>query len=732
MAELADIQTTTREFLALAAHHLAVGDVDQAEQTARAILKIAPRSAAGWHMLGDVLSLSPGKRGEASDAYHKALALDPDDMLAVVAKNDLSARATLSPNKGAKRSLRRERDMQLPHLAPQDGKERLITEARAAEARGDWLAARKAWESVLEIDSSDTWAWSQYGHLLSVNLQQYEDAEKAFRRAIEEDPTDDWAWGKLGIMLADFLGRVEEGQGMLSRAISLDPGECYYRGWLGWSLYRQSEDFEAAENQLEEAVRLWPDYQWAFFHLGVVRMELGDRPKKAEQALKRAEMLDPNDVPTLYALASLYEEQLRRPRKALRAYERLTALVPGDPLALRAMGMLYQSALGEPERAVALYEKALEIDPRDFDVLTRLGWVKWEVLGKVDEGLRSLEAAVECASDSAWVATHLGQALFHGKQDYAKAEQWFRKAIELDADYDWAHAMLGSLASEHLDDVEAGLHHLREAVRISPDYAFAWARLGRLALIHEKDDKLAWQALNKAIELSPSAVDALTDVVWMGVYRVFRADLVEQHAVKLVSIDGDNAYARTLLAIVIRQTGGDIAEALEECRKAVALAPDDHYPWHVLGDLLLYDFGDLEAAEEALLKAESLEHACPSTFSDIGLIRYATGRERDARHYFEHALEQDDTCATAWRAFGCFLFYSAEDVAMAEGAFERAIELETENFEGWALLAALLDRLEERQQESNEILNKAIELAPDGLDVELWAARLLEPLVLRR
>lgn len=729
MAELLDIHSTAQEFLALAAHQLASGEFSEAENTARAVLKVAPTSAAGWHMLGDVLSVLPGRRGEASDAYDQAVKLDPSDKEADDARSTLGARATLSPNK-----TRQERRLSLPYLAPADGKERLISEARAAEAREDWKDARTAWEGVLEIDPSDTWAWSQYGHLLSVNLHEYDDAEAAFRRALDEDPTDDWAWGKLGIMLADFLGRVKEGQDMLRRAIQLDPGECYYHGWLGWSLYRQSNDLDGAEKELMEAVRLWPDYQWAYFHLGFVRLEQGDRPKKAEEALLKAESLEPNDVPVLYALASLYEEQMNRPRKALRIYDRLIKLVPEDPLIYRNMGMLYQSALGEPEKAIKAYEQALKLDAEDFDVMTRMGWLYWEVLGDIEKGLEYLEAATSRAPDSAWVCTHMGQALLHGAGRMEEAEGWFQKALENDADYDWAHAMLGALYCEREETAKSAEFHLREAVRISPEYTFAWARLGRLLLMREDEasSQAAWQALITAIGLSPGNIDALTDIVWMGITRLFRPDLVAEYARKLVERDPDNGFARVLNTYVLRQTSADPADALSEAQEAIRLLPEDHYAWHAYGEVLLYDIGDLENAEEALLRASTLDNDCAAVDSDVGLVRYAIGRYEAAPAYFEQALERDSESAAAWRAYGCFLHYSGGDPTLAEEAFERAIELEQENFENWALLAVFLMQDTERGDEARHAQQSAAVRAPEGLDVTAWAMKFLQPLVLAR
>lgn len=726
MAELVDIKEAARTFMEVAARQAANGDLTEAEATVRSVLRFAPRHAPSWRLLGDILSASPGKRAEAAQAYTRALELDPYDEEAEGGRQRLGARETAAPA-----SRHAERELTLPHMAPPDGKESAIAHARACETAEKWGEAKAAWQRVLEIDPSDTWAWSQLGHLLSVNMQDFEGAEKAFRAALDEDPTDDWAWGKLGIMLADFLGRVDEGQAMLRHAISLEPGEAYYFGWLGWSLYRQSEDFEGAEKALEEAVRLWPEYQWAHFHLGFVRYALEDRPRKAEKAFLRALELEPGDVPTLYNLGCLYEEQLMRPRKALKYFAEVIKYDVSDPAPYKRIGVLYHQYLNDPAEAATAYQKALDLDPEDYDVRVRYGWVLWEKLHLMPQAFEQLVLAASMAPANAWVLTHVAQAYYLGANDFAKGKDYLEQALIADPNYDWARALYGSLLLEEGQDLSAAEFHLREAIRINPDYSFPWARLGRLLLVAEGDMQNAWNALVRAVELAPTNIDALSDLLWLGIYRLFRPDLVAEYALRVGDHPDATAYSLSLAALVLRSMGENSGPIIDLLRRAMELSPDDHFVWHTYGEVLLYDLGDLESAEEALLRAQTLDHECSTLDCEIALVRYAQGRYDGARGHIERALEIDSEVSLAWRAYGCYLNYSGGDEVLAEEALERAVELEQENFEPWAVYAAFLRQKEGREDDAAVAYEKALELAPKGLDLDAWAQAYLTPLVLR-
>ena len=69
---------------------------------------------------------------------------------------------------------------------------------------------------------------------------------------------------------------------------------------------------------------------------------------------------------------------------------------------------------------------------------------------------------------------------------------------------------------------------------------------------------------------------------------------------------------------------------------------------------------------------------------------------------------------------------------MAESALEKAIELEPDDFEPRAVLALFLASQKGRNEDAKQAKKKALERAPKGLDIELWARRFLTPLVLQK
>jgi len=760
MAELANISDTVAEFVQLAQQQLAGGDMATAEQTARAVISLQPSAIAGWHTLGEVLSAEPGRRAEAAEAFSKALLLDPNNKQALGGRRALSDRATAAPNI-------HEMKPGLPHLAAMGGKEQLIADARAAEASELWAEARKCWEEVLALDASDTWAWSQFGHLLSVHLHSYAEAEAAFRRAIEEDPTDDWAWGKLGIMIADFQGRVAEGQALLREAIRLDPAEPYYHGWLGWSLYRQSENLEAAEVELLEATRLQNDYQWAHFHLGYVRYAMGSKPKLARANFQRAIDLDPDDVAVLFNMGVLYSEQFDDQRKAEKYFAKILKLEPdhvpshfklatiyegssqnfdkakyhyqqillshpADLGALRALAYLYSEKLMCFDDARLVFLAALNIAPDDADLHYRFGCMLWYDLDEIALGISHLKSATELAPDIELGWASLGEALAAGTGDFEQAEHCYLKALELEPDYHWVHAHYGAMLyfdlNRHLD----ARKHLEKALEIEPDYGWAWSQYGNLLCYHFRDFVLAQTAFEKAIALDTGDISPVLELASMQLLTLKNPAAAADGLAVLKEETDASGFVTGLLALAARYDDIFSPKIDALLKQAAEMDAGSHWCLHTYAEHLLYVRGDIGEAEEMILRSMRLEHDCAEVSSDLGLVRLAQGEQDIARALYEKALEDDDENQNSWRLYGIFLANIGEDAALVEEAFARAIEYGDHNFENHLFLSHYLQGLGDREEEAADLLAQAKSLAPKGFDTATWADLHMNPLVLRQ
>ncbi len=756
MAEVADILKSAQEFMMLAEQQLRDSEFEDAEQTAKAVTALAPRFAPAWRMLGDVLSAIPGRRAEAAAAYNKALEYDPSDKNSVIAKEALSNRATAAPTNA-------EKGPEIPQLAALGDKDRYIAAARSSEAAERWKEAKDYWEYVLEIDPTDTWVWSQYGHLLSVQLHDYHAAETAFRKAIDIDPTDDWVWGKLGIMISDFLGKVSEGQGLLKEAIRLDPREPYYHGWLGWSLYRQSENFAEAEICLKEATRLLPTYQWAHFHLGFVQYAMGNKIKEAKASFQQAIKLDPSDTASMFHLAALFEEQLKQPAKAINLLEKLVAVEPdhapahyklalyyednpktfekaadhyrtiiefdpNDLTARRYYGALQHEKLNAYKEAAQTYKHALQIAPDDSDLNYRLGALLGGVMERWDEAVKYLQVATELAPEVELGWASLGEAYAQtGK--YKAAKKALYRAVEIDPEYYWAHKELGSLYADYIGDFDAAIDHFQTATEIEPKDT--WCRIALANVLQHQLGRYdeAEQIYLLVLELDSTEITTLAElsVLYLTTYRY--DDALKQAKIFL-ELCPDAGFPCSLVARCMRYTGGDHAEIRNLLRKGLELSRT-HWNWHEYAEYLLYDIGDMEDAEEAVLTSMQYPHECSLVHADLGLIRYIQGREEEARQLFEKTLEQDPDDANAWRLYGRYLWVSGADLTITEQAFETAVEKGSNNFENWMMLSAFLETQTGREQDSKDAEIKALELAPIGLDYKKWASKEAHPFVLR-
>lgn len=78
-------------------------------------------------------------------------------------------------------------------------------------------------------------------------------------------------------------------------------------------------------------------------------------------------------------------------------------------------------------------------------------------------------------------------------------------------------------------------------------------------------------------------------------------------------------------------------QGIQEMQEVILQAPDLVTPYIDLG-IALHRTGDLEAAEQSLLKARALNPEHPVVHNELGIIYRKTGRFSDARKSYEAAL----------------------------------------------------------------------------------------------
>jgi tetratricopeptide (TPR) repeat protein len=95
------------------------------------------------------------------------------------------------------------------------------------------------------------------------------------------------------------------------------------------------------------------------------------------------------------------------------------------------------------------------------------------------------------------------------------------------------------------------------------------------------------------------------------------------------------------------QSRSQLTGALQAARQAAKMAPDFGFAWARVAELE-FDFQNLQAALEALGRAQKLSPRLPSAASLDGFISLAANHPHEALGYFDKALGLDDSFPMAW------------------------------------------------------------------------------------
>ena len=261
----------------------------QAEQTWRAVLKLANNDARAWTNLGVVLNRQD-KTDEALEAWKHAISLDPklagahfNIGLTLVRKGEYAdaitplrqALALESNNDGARRAL----------AIALVGQEK-YQEASREIAQLLFHAPEDA--ALLELAAKSF-----------MQQRRYHEAATVLQRRLRLPNTTAFLWSQYGDAL-DGAGRTPEALEAYRKAVELDPQSTITRyglGYLHWKLYQ----YDDAERELLEVLRRSPNEPRASFTLGDLYLTRGDA-QRALPLLETAQASYPNEFDTRFAL----------------------------------------------------------------------------------------------------------------------------------------------------------------------------------------------------------------------------------------------------------------------------------------------------------------------------------------------------------------------------------------------------------------------------------------------
>ncbi len=281
--------------------------------------------------------------------------------------------------------------------------------------------SREQFREVEKLSRNDPQASYAIG-LLSLQLEDFADAEIAFTRALKQgyrEPASiylgmgqaaeglkryedaiNWYqkvesgdWVRAQLKIATLIARQQglaAGREYLSRIEPRSPDDNIQMIQVEAQLLRDAKEWKETYNMLTQAVGKYPDsYELVY-----------DRAMAAER-------IDKLDV---------LESDLRK----------VIAMKPDYAHAYNALGYTLAEKTNRLSEAKELIEKAFKLSPEDPFIQDSLGWVYYR-MGNVSEALKHLQLAYTARPDPE-IAAHLGEALWRSGQ-HDEAQKIWRAAL---------------------------------------------------------------------------------------------------------------------------------------------------------------------------------------------------------------------------------------------------------------------------------------------------------------
>ncbi len=362
---------------------------------------------------------------------------------------------------------------------------------------------------------------------------------------------------------------------------------------------------------------------------------------------------------TVQLIDAASEEHLwagRYDRELADVFEIQTEIAQSVAAELR--GVLAPRAARRPTESLDAYKEYLK--GRQF-------WSRRTKTG-LHKALTHFEAAV--AADPSFAKAYSGvadtysilvnQGIEAAAAAHPKAREAAEQAIRLDPNLAEAHASLGLLALESDVDPAEAEREMRRAIELNPNYASAYHWLGLVLSVLGQDEE-ARVAMERALELDP-----LAHIVHIAFAEMLLesgdAEAAKVHLLRARDLEPDYPGVASGLAraemTLWNWRGAEDALAIGLHRNpnnTAALGAKVH---------LALVLGDLDAARNALERAESVDPDAPDVWTQRAVFEHRTGNTEAGLRGFQRVAEaRPEDPLSAIRMASCLLYVDRLDEA---------------------------------------------------------------------
>lgn len=261
--------------------------------------------------------------------------------------------------------------------------QKIYSEAKAAEARGDLASAVASYESLLKIAPHLGAAYNNLGALY-VRQKEYAKAADVLEKGLKVDPKMSSASALLGISLYE-LGEYGGARRHLETALRANPKDDNAELFLANDLIKLNE-WDSAASHLRQLAQRQPNNQEVWYLLGKVHMKL------SEQALSKLNEIDPNSV-WVHEVSGEIMESMKNFDGALIEYKKAVESAPRQPGFHYSLANAYWS-LQSWDAATQQFQAELAIDPSNCIAQWKVGNIVLEQHGDAAVALADVDKAL--------------------------------------------------------------------------------------------------------------------------------------------------------------------------------------------------------------------------------------------------------------------------------------------------------------------------------------------------
>jgi tetratricopeptide (TPR) repeat protein len=476
-----------------------------------------------------------------------------------------------------------------------------------------------------------------------------------------------------GVQKPDFF---KQAQRVAEEVLQVEPSSIDALILLGNAYSGQNETDKAIE-QYEKALALKPGNLKATLFIATAQFRKKDIVK-AEEIFKQALRQHPNEIQPYIAIATFYS-LTQRLQEAENNFRRAFDLAPTDYLSLNALVTFYTS-MKKTAEAESVFKEAIARKPAEPGL--RLGLADFYLRqGKTDMGIAALKELLEVSKGYRGALLLLAEVFLN--IDEAKASGYIGTLLAANKNDPQARYLQGKIYRMHRE-FDKAMIEFDAAIKVDPSIFTAYLEKANLQLIGGELEACD-ATLKEVLKRNRNYLPARGAYARLLAIRHHPQEALQQ-AQEILSVMPDNEDALAARAEALR-TLGKLAEARKEWARLCEIRPKNSAYWYRLG-IVETLVENRPAALAGFRKALELEPGYVAAINNI-LSLYILDKQFNAAFAELDRLAKTACPQDEIHRFRGQVFLDKGDLDAGEAEFNKAIQVNSKNYQSYILLAQL-------------------------------------------